>query len=532
MPFSKEIKENALIASARHCCVCHRYRGLKIEVHHIDQESEGGENSFDNAIALCFDCHTDAGHYNDNHPRGTKFSPNELRKARDEWYKIIHSNDINPAVGWSNDLHVRYIICKDKTDAFKIINGDLSAIPIQNSLLVENEIFKFFKWVEQVKNKFHAQWHDETNWFKDAFEYKAKYPDAIEVDRSDPKNPYFLCERIPSGAELLSDKFNVDGLNKLLIKAGVEPEIISKVYSYAEECGGGDDDRFYTESVRFRPLWFVFAVITNMSTDTIRLKNLQGSYNGTTSAFRPHEDSSGENAYQFEFPKASFKPGQSVIVPCALMFAPLENLNFEQTIISSNHSLPEVIKQFSTTSTLDSDKDKFHIVGPTIKPSLIMYQKADLINEVELHPFDLKRTYLLSSNWCIGSCPHLFYVTNNKILYFKELFARRPGRTNIEHFIIPKGIQKIVIAELESEETLIESLSVNNKVIHEGITLRKGDTLEVNVENRDSLKITGKYTAKFDQKNWELTQFRAELVGAFMNEFYCRLSHRPEIGSR
>lgn len=35
MSFSTEVKERALVASARHCSVCHRYKGIKTEVHHI-----------------------------------------------------------------------------------------------------------------------------------------------------------------------------------------------------------------------------------------------------------------------------------------------------------------------------------------------------------------------------------------------------------------------------------------------------------------------------------------------------------------
>lgn len=60
MPFSKEIREDALVASARHCCVCHRSKGVKVEVHHIVPTSQGGTDDFDNAVVLCFDCHADA----------------------------------------------------------------------------------------------------------------------------------------------------------------------------------------------------------------------------------------------------------------------------------------------------------------------------------------------------------------------------------------------------------------------------------------------------------------------------------------
>ncbi len=77
MAFKKEVKINALVSAARHCCVCHRYKGVKVEVHHILPVAKGGADDAENAIALCFDCHADAGHYNNKHPRGTKFSPEE-----------------------------------------------------------------------------------------------------------------------------------------------------------------------------------------------------------------------------------------------------------------------------------------------------------------------------------------------------------------------------------------------------------------------------------------------------------------------
>lgn len=95
MAFTKETKIKALLDSARHCCVCHRYKGMKVEVHHIVPAAQGGTDDKKNAIALCFDCHTDAGHYNSLHPRGTKFSAEELRLARDGWHAAVLNNRID-----------------------------------------------------------------------------------------------------------------------------------------------------------------------------------------------------------------------------------------------------------------------------------------------------------------------------------------------------------------------------------------------------------------------------------------------------
>ncbi len=79
MAFNSTVRNQVLVSAARHCWVCHRYKGVKVKVHHIIPKSEGGNDSLDNAIALCFNCHADAGHYNPKHPRGTKYSPDELR---------------------------------------------------------------------------------------------------------------------------------------------------------------------------------------------------------------------------------------------------------------------------------------------------------------------------------------------------------------------------------------------------------------------------------------------------------------------
>ena len=96
MPFSNSIKEEALVRSRRCCCVCHEFAGLYINVHHIVKESDGGSNNLDNAIVLCLRCHGEAGHYNVRHPIGKKYSPTELRRHRDEWWKWCETNTAVP----------------------------------------------------------------------------------------------------------------------------------------------------------------------------------------------------------------------------------------------------------------------------------------------------------------------------------------------------------------------------------------------------------------------------------------------------
>jgi hypothetical protein len=70
-----------------------------VNVHHILPEADGGPNTLDNAIVLCLKCHAEAGHYNPRHPLGVKYSPSELRRHRDEWWKYCESyrKELRPA---------------------------------------------------------------------------------------------------------------------------------------------------------------------------------------------------------------------------------------------------------------------------------------------------------------------------------------------------------------------------------------------------------------------------------------------------
>lgn len=92
MGFPDNIRIDALVACGRHCCLCHKFCGTKIEVHHIHFSGEKGDDSFENALPLCFDCHADMRSYDYNHPKGTKYSESELKRHRDRWYEKIRNN--------------------------------------------------------------------------------------------------------------------------------------------------------------------------------------------------------------------------------------------------------------------------------------------------------------------------------------------------------------------------------------------------------------------------------------------------------
>jgi hypothetical protein len=89
MSFPSKVAEQALIDCARHCCICHKFCGVKIELHHIKPASEGGEDTYENCIPLCLNCHAEVLSYNPKHPKGRKYTESELQGHRDGWYEKV-----------------------------------------------------------------------------------------------------------------------------------------------------------------------------------------------------------------------------------------------------------------------------------------------------------------------------------------------------------------------------------------------------------------------------------------------------------
>jgi HNH endonuclease len=81
MGFSPEVAERALVACGRCCCTCHDFCGPKIELHHIKQVADGGNDTFENCIPLCFNCHSEVKSYNPQHPKGRKYTDGEVDEA-------------------------------------------------------------------------------------------------------------------------------------------------------------------------------------------------------------------------------------------------------------------------------------------------------------------------------------------------------------------------------------------------------------------------------------------------------------------
>ena len=112
MSFKKKEAETLLALCKRCCCICHTFCGIHIEMHHIVPKSEGGNDKIENAISLCFNCHSEV-HLDGKYPKGRKYSNEELRKHKAMWIESSNDLDIHEVEKIKNEI-------LDYLDSFKI----------------------------------------------------------------------------------------------------------------------------------------------------------------------------------------------------------------------------------------------------------------------------------------------------------------------------------------------------------------------------------------------------------------------------
>ncbi len=86
MSFPTKVAENLLVACNRCCCICHKFKGPDLELHHIVPVAEGGSDDEENGIPLCYECHSAVHAYKKN-PIGKSYSASELKRHKEKWFR-------------------------------------------------------------------------------------------------------------------------------------------------------------------------------------------------------------------------------------------------------------------------------------------------------------------------------------------------------------------------------------------------------------------------------------------------------------
>ncbi len=491
MGFPKGVKDRILVAAARHCCVCHRYSGVGVEAHHIVQEADGGPNTYENAIALCFDCHAAAGHYNPRHPRGTKFSPEELRRARKTWLEMVKNNQIHLAVQ-NSDVLCRYYVCKNFGFLRNITSLNLSDFPVAQPVLCKNNVFQaLVDLVSRHPNSYrHATLWGKKFESEDAF--LEIYP-RPENKPDDERYPYFSKTRVPTKADLLSLK-DQDGLVSAMLEHGLDAEdAIAVAGCYEAGCEGIE----FQEEYILRAIWGVFLAVENRSGDPITLSHLLAK-SSCQVGFDNFSESDAEVS-QLDLPQAPLLPGMTALIPVSVLVPPLHPMPTAIASIEHPDGMGDYYRAISHCLMEPGHAEECLTYGGYVQPSSLIYRKETHDLRQGIHSFDLTNFYEMDMHWGCGSCPHLFlyYRDSHQFKYERELLRFCEGRLGDDTFVIPDGVFEIVIAELEDEITDLVEIRINNVEVASNVRLEKGDDLRFAVSPGDEITLRGQYQPTF-----------------------------------
>jgi len=84
--FPQAVIDQILADCKRHCCLCWRWCGARIHIHHIVPEAKNGPGTRENAMPVCLDCHADIESRSN---MGRRFTARELHQHRDKWLQLV-----------------------------------------------------------------------------------------------------------------------------------------------------------------------------------------------------------------------------------------------------------------------------------------------------------------------------------------------------------------------------------------------------------------------------------------------------------
>lgn len=83
--------DRMMVKCGRRCCICRRFRPIKLQVHYIKERKDGGTNDDDNLIVTCMSCHSDI---HTKVPFARRFSHAEQKMHRDSTFEAVRSGSL------------------------------------------------------------------------------------------------------------------------------------------------------------------------------------------------------------------------------------------------------------------------------------------------------------------------------------------------------------------------------------------------------------------------------------------------------
>jgi hypothetical protein len=198
-------------------------------------------------------------------------------------------------------------------------------------------------------------------------------------------------------------------------------------------------------------------------------------------------------------PSISIPSMGSLLIPEGVFYGPLEDSWFERS--SSEQYGGDIEAGAIQVQSFVFDPTRtgpFFATGPWLHIDSVEAVLDGGSRIIPTHCFDPRKPFVSIDNvWLAGSCPHVFWqMTDGRWFYGGEIIVSAKGAELAVQAscVVPYGVSRLRIWELEYEETTIDWINVDGARVVELLSLKRSESFEISVLPGQVVTIQGYYS--------------------------------------
>lgn len=381
---------------------------------------------------------------------------------------------------------IRYFIFRSFELLAELGAGRTHVLPVDQPRLLPNATLDFWRRIVSLHGRTYRHGEVAPVEFSTTAEYMRVYPHARPPNSEDGLLYYDLVR--PCTEADLGRLFAEDPISKALADEGVSADALAVAVVQRQECGDNEYPPVQ-ETLLVRPIWGLLAEFTATGVDRYSLSELSGYVQST--GLHTFQVESEAELERIALPLVPMRAGESIVIPLATIVPPPADSGVPL------HDLDWIPLPEGGSVNVGAHRVPVRDVqtwGPALIPTSAVVTSGSQSVTTPLRRFDPRQVYVLDHLWEMGSCPHVFEVAGNGTMrYLGTAFGRRPGLRQRFTVTTSPDVSCVLVAELEPEETFLETVEVDGVAILADVALGMGDVHAIGVTGRQLLSLVGWY---------------------------------------
>jgi len=269
---------------------------------------------------------------------------------------------------------------------------------------------------------------------------------------------------------------------QFLRSIGVPDSELGEIVTYPHP---GCEDIGFTLRFLPREIWLSMLVLEPLGPPVV-FESVKGD-------LRSEGESEVDRDVEVTFPPVPITATEAILLPLGVMLPPFGMKVNEKEQLWGDIVEPGLFQSLDRVE-FSAELSQLRVIEAILEPSEIRFRIGKRRRSLQPHRFDPANTLALDTMWITGTCPHLFERgLDGRLVHIRELLPAGHGRLDEDFHVPSQGCRELVIAELEFEVTNLVSIEQSGRRLASDVTLRRGDTLAVGVDDEEPIRFVGSY---------------------------------------